>query len=395
MGFTKRYLEEVEERGWTDTEAVVCTDCLTEPALVEAISHLGDSNECSFCRRPPHAASAPMRMLLDTVVQGLRFEYEDPIHMAAYDSEDGYLVHTWYTDELLAELDVSESVDVLNAFTDAIEQGMWCKRDPYAASPAEALVWGWDAFKDFVKTSRRYTFLVPDRTTADGAGSLAMHSVPAAIAEAVASAGLVTSLPQSSKWWRARVGPAGQLFTTASEIGTPPPEYAKDNRMSGKGIGAFYGATSLDGAIAEVAGYVEPPATLSVGQFSLVDSVRVIDLRDVPAVPSLFDPSLRELRAPIAFLQSFVEDIRKPSSPGDIQNLDYVPAQVITEYLKYQLPSGFGSIDGVVWRSSKDSAVDVCALFIDNKDFADLGSESDSTRMNLDPATLTYRSLDS
>lgn len=161
--------------------------------------------------------------------------------------------------------------------------------------------------------------------------------------------------------------------------------------MSPKGIGAFYGASTLDGAVAEVAGYADPTAMLSVGQFELVVPIGVVDLREATRVPSLFDSELRELRAPIAFLKAFIEDISKPSQPTDRQDLDYIPTQVITEYLRYELPARLGPIEGVVWRSSKDRTVDVCALFVANGEFADIGSRAAHTRMILDTSTVTHR----
>jgi hypothetical protein len=120
----------------------------------------------------------------------------------------------------------------------------------------------------------------------------------------------------------------------------------------------------------------------------------VVDLREVAPVPSLFDPQMRPLRAPITFLQSFVEDISTPSSPTDHQNLEYVPTQVITEYLRYELPAKLGPIEGVIWRSSRDRSVDVCALFIAFDEIADAGSETANTRMVLNPSTVIHRTVE-
>lgn len=393
MGLVKRHIEEIESRGWADAESTVCSDCVLDEALVKAVAEYGSTDACSFCGATTPAASAPFEVVLELVVDGIRFEYEDPIEQSAYDSEDGYLVPTWDSWELLGELEVTESGEVLEAIAAAMGQGLWCQRNPYAATPTEALVWGWQAFRDFVKESRRYTFLVPDPTTADGAGALAMHSVPAAIAGAVASSGFVATLTPGSTWWRARVDGGCEKFSSAKDIGTPPAADARDNRMSPKGIGAFYGASTLDGAVAEVAGYADPAAMLSVGRFELVEPIRVVDLRESIRVPSLFDPEMRELRAPIAFLRSFIEDIRTPSPPTDRQDLDYIPTQVITEYLRYELPARLGPIEGVVWRSSKDRTVDVCALFVANDEFEDLGSRTADARVVLDPSTVIHRTV--
>jgi hypothetical protein len=394
VGFTKRHLEEIESRGWADSDSTVCSSCVLDEALVAAVVDYGGTEACDFCGATRKVASAPLEVVLDLVVDGVRFEFEDPVEQSAYDSEDGYLVPTWDTWDLLESLEVTDRADVLDAIAGAMRQGLWCQRDPYAVTPTQALEWGWQAFRTFVKESRRYTFLVPDPSTADGAGALAMHSVPTAIASAVASSALVATLPPGSKWWRARVGAGSETFSAAREIGTPPATHAKVHRMSPKGIGAFYGASTLDGAVLKVAGYADPTAMLSVGQFELIQSIRVVDLREVAPVPSLFDPQMRPLRAPITFLQSFVEDISTPSSPTDHQNLEYVPTQVITEYLRYELPAKLGPIEGVIWRSSRDRSVDVCALFIAFDEIADAGSETANTRMVLNPSTVIHRTVE-
>ena len=393
MGMAKRYLEMSETRGWRDSDATVCADCLTDGALVAAVVEYGGTQMCTFCEGLPTVGSAPLDLVVGLVVDGFRSEYEDPIEQAAYDSEDGYLVPMHDTEDLLIEFDISDRSDVISAVDAAISQDVWCQRDPYALTPSQALVWGWDAFRKYVKSVRRYTFLVHDPSTADGAGALAMHSVPEAIATAVVDAGLVKTLPAGTRWWRARVDANGQRFSSAAQIGTPPVAYAQDNRMSPKGIGAFYGASTREGAVKEVAGYADADAMLSLGEFELNRPVRVVDLREAPELPSLFDVDRRYLRAPVTFLQSFIENVRAPSPPDDKQNLEYVPTQVITEHLRYEIHDPAGPIEGIIWRSSKDPDVDVCVLFFENATFADSGSASMDTRMVLDGASVVHREV--
>jgi hypothetical protein len=101
----------------------------------------GATDACSFCGATLPVASAPLEVVLDLVVDGIRFEYEDPIDQSAYDSEDGYLVPSRDTWGLLEELEVTERAEVLEAIAAAMRQGLWCQRNPYA-TPTEALVWG-------------------------------------------------------------------------------------------------------------------------------------------------------------------------------------------------------------------------------------------------------------
>lgn len=270
----------------------------------------------------------------------------------------------------------------------AIRLGHWCHRDPYAASPTEALTWGWEEFRTFVKHRRRYTFLVTDDSTADGAGMIPMHAMPSAVAEAVKTGGRVTSLPAGASWWRLRPHPAAESYSSAKDVGTPPDNDARDNRMTPKGIGAFYGASTLAGARAEVAGYAAPTDAASYGQFTTTVPLTVVDLQDLPAVPSLFDPARRSGRAHAQFLRGFVADVTKVADPSDKQNLDYVPTQVVAETFRYELDGPDGPVAGILWRSSKDPTVTSGVLFLPSSEVADLGDESGATRLTLDPVTV-------
>lgn len=279
--------------------------------------------------------------------------------------------------------EITEREDVHSALHRAIAGDQWCQRDPYAATPAQALTWGWEAFRTFVKHRRRFTFLTTDHSSVDGAGMVPMHAMPSAIAGAVQEAGLLTTLPAGTEWWRIRPHPNAESYSSAAALGTPPDTVARDNRMTPKGIGAFYGASTAVGARAEVAGYADPTHAGSIGKFVTTVGLVVVDLRNLPDYPSLFDADRRHLRAPIEFLYGFVKDVTQVADPTDKQNLDYVPTQVVAETLQYDLPA-----DGVLWNSSKDESVTSCVLFVPSSEVAELGSETDGKRLVLDPASV-------
>jgi hypothetical protein len=384
MGASKRYMELVESRGWRDLDAVICSNCVIDESLVHAIRAHEGSHPCDFCEQTPTSpeASGPIELVLELVVDGLKLEYEDPAVGMAW--EGGYVGTVHDTWDLLWELEITEREDVHEALRKAIVTDQWCQRDPYAATPAEALTWGWQAFRDFVKHRRRFTFLATDQSTADGAGMIPMHAMPAAIAGTVDKAGLVRNQPAGTKWWRIRAHPPSEGYTSAAALGTPPDKVARDNRMTPKGIGAFYGASTAPGAQAEVAGYADPADNGSIGCFKTTVDLSVVDLRNLPDYPSLFDPRRRHLRAPIKFLYGFVKDVTQIADPTDTQNLDYVPTQVVAEVLRYDL-----SVDGILWESSKDRSVTSCVLFIPSSDVSDLGRETSTTRLVLEPTTVT------
>lgn len=340
MGGAKRYLEEVESRGWANLEKFVCSECLLDSSLVAAVRAEGGEDPCDYCDEAPVApkSSAPVEVILELIVDGLRYEYEDPIDQVLYSSADGgYQMPSSDTWDLLERHAVTDNGALLDDLVSAIQQEVWVDRDPYAASPKDALRWGWKAFREFVKHRRRYTFLVRDDSESFGAGEITMDAVPAALARAVDTAGQVRVLPQGRQWWRVRVHQPGESYSTASEIGSPPDRHARDNRMTAKGMGAFYGASTADGALAEVSGYADSNDAGTLGLFELVHDISVVDLTATQQIPSLFDAEQRHRRAAVSFMHDFVENVRAIADPSDHQNLNYIPTQVIAEFFRYQL----------------------------------------------------------
>ena len=231
----------------------------------------------------------------------------------------------------------------------------------------------------------RSSFLTRDDSTADGAGAIPMHGIPAAVVEAVDDTGMITAFDAGTTWWRARVHNPGESYIAAKDIGTPADKYARDNRMSPQGIGAFYGASTLVGARAEVAGYAAAPVEATIGAFTQLTDLALVDLRDLPDVPSLFDANRRHLRGMLIFMRDFITDVTKVADPSDTANLEYIPTQVIAEHLRYDLPA-----DGICWRSTKDRDVTVCVLFLRNGAMSDAGAPTADSRLELDPASVTH-----
>lgn len=397
MGLTKRYMEEAYARGYSDHSGMVCSKCITEPALATAIREEGKSwadpedeeaNVCEYCHEIPHPPEALVELerVIELVVGGLRAEYDDPAEEAGWDGrEGGYQVPTYDTYDLLWEFEIAENDKLVDDIAGAIRNTLWCQLHPYESTEAQALQWGWSAFCRYVKTRRRYTFLTPEEDPTLGGGDIPRHAVPAAVVRSVQHSGLVIVSPAGTTWWRARVHPAGETYGRAKEIGTPASEDARDNRMTPKGIGAFYGASTLEGARAEVAGYAAADRGATVGQFAQLTGLTLIDLRNLPPVPSLFDERDRHLRGARTFIHDFITDVTKVADPRDIQDLDYIPTQVIAEHLRYDIP-----VDGILWRSTKDRDVTVCVLFLANETMADRGAASEQFQLELDPTSVTH-----
>ncbi|WP_161793719.1 HEPN-associated N-terminal domain-containing protein [Agreia bicolorata] len=376
---------------------LVCSNCLLDDALADAVRGEGDTEPCDYCGKTPlePEASADMEVVVELIVEGFHYEYEDPIEMVLWSSADGgYQIGGQRdTADLLRDHEVAENEELLFDLEQAIEGQLWVQRDPYSASPVQALKWGWSFFRDYVKHKRRYTFLIredPDATMESG-GEIGMAGVPKAVADAVREAGHITVLPANTTWWRVRPHSSGEIYTSAGALGSPPNLVARDNRMSAKGMGAFYGASTLAGARAEVAGYADPTHDGTAGEFELLRDISVVDLRNAANMPSLFDSNRRHLRAPIEFMGDFLEDVTRVADPSDTQNLEYIPTQVIAEYFRYGLSGDAGPVKGILWRSSKDPTVTSCVIFADQDLMTDHSSDGNVGLGNPKPLLLLKR----
>ena len=90
----------------------------------------------------------------------------------------------------------------------------------------------------------------------------------------------------------------------------------------------FYGGLERETAVQEVKS--NGPTAASIGQFELLDEIRVVDLTVLPPVRGLFADGTRQEKAAIAFLHQFVEDATLPIERDGREHIEYVPTQIVT-----------------------------------------------------------------
>jgi hypothetical protein len=107
---------------------------------------------------------------------------------------------------------------------------------------------------------------------------------------------------------------------------------------------------------------------VTVAKFATARDAWVVDLTALPPVPSLFDRERRHLRQPIIFLRSFIEDLAKPVKKDGREHIEYVPTQVVTEYLRHVFRTETGHrVKGVIFSSARKKGSKCCVLFVKNK----------------------------
>ena len=141
------------------------------------------------------------------------------------------------------------------------------------------------------------------------------------------------------------------LRNPGKELGPPPAKSAPSGKMNPAGISVFYGALSVDTAIAEVRPSVG--SLVVVARFFSSRVLRLLDLTQLGTgfTGSIFNPGYEEKLARLRFLEGFHTLIAKPVQPHD-EPIDYIPTQAVAEYVANVL-----NFDGMLFASAQLGSV--------------------------------------
>jgi RES domain-containing protein len=88
-----------------------------------------------------------------------------------------------------------------------------------------------------------------------------------------------------------------------------------------------------------------------VGQWKSLRPIRILDLRDLPPNFGVFADVDRNLRLALRFFRSFAADIMTPVARDQRVHIDYLPSQVITEFVR-DFSFDAGKVEGVAYGST-------------------------------------------
>lgn len=155
MGLMKRLLEEIEARGSQPIDKYACAACVTDPALKVLVAENASATKCDYCGR--RRRSAHMDDLMEAVMEGIRTEWNEPIHELGWDSaEGGYLGETVDKWDLVEGLGITHNLHVYEDIVDSMIGDLWCERDYYGLAKHERLGYGWRAFCERLKYESRF-----------------------------------------------------------------------------------------------------------------------------------------------------------------------------------------------------------------------------------------------
>jgi hypothetical protein len=117
------------------------------------------------------------------------------------------------------------------------------------------------------------------------------------------------------------------------------------------------------------------PGMFALGEFIIRRDALLLDLTHLPAVPSLFedipDTLTYDPRPRILFLWKLSREISRPIARDDRVHIEYLPTQVVTEYLRTSVTVDGKKVDGIRYRSSRNGVGTAVVLFA-NRDNVEL-----------------------
>jgi HEPN/RES N-terminal domain 1/RES domain len=351
-----------------DYERYVCPACVGDAALKAFIESEAENEECSFCgATSEEAIAAPLDELISYIQSCISKEYDDPANCMGYCSQEGgYLGETFNSHEILYEIDLelpNDDGSLFSAISQGLSDQLWCRRNPYGMSRNETLSYSWETFCEIIKHQRRFFFQDESRDRS----LLTPAEVLGTIFEFAENIGVVKTLSRDGiKLFRARLQRPGETFENVLQLGPPPPDAAKQNRMSPAGIVMMYVSEDAATALAET---IDREGIYVVGEFGIERDAIILDLAELPETPSIFyevpDAMEYDPRQHLIFLNEIADEISRPIARDDRVHVEYIPTQVVTEFLRTVVTWNGNRIDGIRYRSSRRSDGSSLVLFAD------------------------------
>ena len=92
-------------------------------------------------------------------------------------------------------------------------------------------------------------------------------------------------------------------------------------------------------------------------------------------LPNPFDKLNRQYRRAMDFIKDFSVEISKPISPDRQEHIEYIPTQVINEYIRSCFPDN--EIHGIMYKASKNESGYNIVFFSDKYNYLEYFSLED------------------
>ncbi|KLJ00811.1 hypothetical protein WQ56_08535 [Luteimonas sp. FCS-9] len=310
------------------------------------------NEDCDYCEKealpvlPVHAVQTLLYRAIGTY-------YADPQHAGTPWIEGEWAVGLYEIEEVLADLGFLPVDELAEDIAAADSTQFWIKAtNGHWASvhDDELMVYSWATFVRTVKHQTRFHFqrVVADRFEQEIPVSEMLEVIGGNVAD------LMTTVAVGTRIFRARHLTEDELVRVdASMMGPPPKEQASAGRMNPAGIPYLYTAFDAQTAVVEIGSPGDQNKAPSVAEFQVDRLLKVINLSELPDLPHPLAIDRRDERIKAKFLHSFVASITQEVHKDGREHVDYVPSQVVCEFLAqaYVMPDG-SPIDGIIYPSA-------------------------------------------
>ena len=351
MGIAKQAWLEAQERGWDELDKHVCADCVDDVYLATLVNASAHHTGCDYCG-DTGVPTAEVSCILDAVNTGIHYAFNDEANAGAPYSKD-FSIEYLSTFDVLAQTLSSEGVNWCNELIEdvagALREDGWVKApegDFFGSYGHQRYRWSWAAFVSAVKHQSRFHFHVEKSVDEYGERAISPAEMLGFLGHVFVHNQMVQTISAEAVFLRVRKGVWPLI---ADKAGPPPHTKASAGRMNPAGIPYLYLAFDQATALAEARAVVGEDVMVSRWQPSR--ELRVLNLTHQPQCMSIFegrDPTQDH----VIFLWHFMADICKPLAKDDIPEIEYVPTQLVCEYLAQVFSPDGKPLDGLIYPSA-------------------------------------------
>ncbi len=353
---------------------IICDIPFDDYAIKRFIDENGVIDICDWTKKSRKCVH--FSDLIEFIDERIQTEYVEPYESGAiYDDEE-----TYYEDrfpglmiqdslEVVTDWFIETPYELLEKIADGLSNEYWTRKDMYSPSHGEYLAKGWEEFTLIIKHKVRYMFFSDKlkRRTPSYEEYSDPYKILEEIKKGIIQHELITEFKKNElEVYRARQHDCDIELKTSGELGSPPDRIAQANRLSPAGISMFYGAFEKETAIIEIVDISKTKDSITVGKFRSIKELVLIDFSKLQWI-SLFDTEKEDLRESYVLLGRYRDDLNLPVSNDGSQHIDYVPTQIVTEYLKNSFEtSDKKEIHGIIYPSAKRKNFNNVVLFFNS-----------------------------
>lgn len=355
---------------------LVCPDCFDQKGLQRRISDirpLYNEGECDFHPRKKGVPIDAVAVVLDEVIRNNYYPSVD-IDMFGNQNEGTFR-------EFLYDLTGADDDAVVNALSNSLienddyyppDGGNPFYDDDYSYHPTESIdeqhSTRWRHFCNRIVHEQRFFNAQAQKSLEQIFDGLHL------LRSADGSKAVYKLDNQNGNIFRARIANDPQMQKkisddTVKELGPPPKRLRSPGRMNSSGIRTFYGAFDLQTCVSELRPAVGE--VIIAAEFSIRKPILVLDTTKFSSGPKrqdIFTKTHNKRLSLWAFMARFMSEIAQPCLPND-EHLDYIPTQVVAEYLvhlhKFNIGAKDHTIDAIIFQSAQNPGGKNIAIFGD------------------------------